>query len=123
MALFPCTVHGERFRGAAEHWYVFMAAGIQSQRSHLRVCRKCSDQLLEWSQEHLVPVPDDYDVPVPEVKGCADCSLPIGVDAKPLIVTGYVRKDEPHQLMGGLHEKCAVPDWLGVAVQRGHQAA
>lgn len=123
MALFPCTVHGTRFKGPAEHWYVFLAHGQHSQRAHLRVCRNCSDKLLEWAQEELIPVPDDYDVAMPGIVTCAGCERPIDVSDQALIMTGYVRKDDPRQLMGGLHAECGMPEWLGTAVQRGHQAA
>lgn len=123
MALYPCSMHGARFRGTANHWYGFVSQLDSTQRYHLRLCAQDHEALEELVQQELAEVSNDESVPYPEITDCFSCKAPIEDRYAVVIMTGYRGKEDKRQWMAGLHPSCSVPAWLGQALQGGAQAA
>lgn len=61
MALFPCTLHGGRYRGPQQSVYLTIAQGGRSLSNHLRLCPDCLRSTRAELDGALAEV--DYDNP------------------------------------------------------------
>lgn len=123
MGLFPCTVHGVRFRGMASHFYGFRSAADSSTRSHLRLCRDCSVDVAELASRTLAEVSPDDGVAYPEAVQCCGCSQPLESSYDTVILTGYPLKDDKRQWIGYMHRECGPPGWFEDLHRKGLQKA
>jgi len=123
MALFPCSVHGSRFRGPASHFYVFVSRDDSTTRSHVRLCMQDAAGMAELLDEQFAEVSSDETVPYPEIDSCLGCHMPIEDRHGVVIVTGYVKGADKKQWMAVLHSHCGLPSWLASVHERGLQAA
>ena len=122
MAIYPCTVHGARFRGPANHWYGFVSREDSTTRSHLRLCNADSEALGEIVQQEMAEISQDETVAYPEVTHCFGCKLPIEDRYAIVIITGFNKGDDKRQWMSGLHHACGLPGWLRDVHERGMQS-
>jgi len=123
MALFPCAVHGTRFRGQALHAYGFVSRRDSTTRSHLRLCDRDMTGLVELAQEQMLAVSNNEEDLYPDILECCGCHLPIEGSYDVWIVTAYPAKQDKQQFIAGLHYDCALPTWFGSLHERGLQAA
>ena len=112
MGFFPCSKHGDMFRGAAQAAYPAIVEGQESQRSHLRLCDGCFADYISAAEASLNEVGNGNPPPNGEwlccVCGDQDAQLRV-------FITTYPRKSEPRQFFGGLcraHKDVAANTWL-----------
>ncbi len=100
MALSPCSVDKARYRGPAHHVYPAILVGVETQRTHHRLCVEHLDEMLTWLDAHLDRVELQQDFTQPVEQKCLACEQPIGFDRAAVFVTAYPLQDERIDFFG-----------------------
>lgn len=123
MALRPCSVCGNRFRGSAAAVYFFISAGPANGRYSVKLCMDCAASFVDHIDQELAKVPEDMGVAYPFTNRCLSCVLPIQNESAAVIATVYVPKEPQQQWVGSMHPTCGLPPALAHWLQNGLQAA
>ena len=107
MGLFPCSVHGAFFKGAAEAAYPALVIGAESEREHLRMCHDCFTQYEANCEERLAEAVVGQKPPANDQRLCLMCGGKAG--RANLFVTLYPKGEEFRNFYGALCDADVVP--------------
>lgn len=100
MGFFPCSKHGTFFKGAAETAYPAWVFGVDSERTHLRLCHECFVTYVEQCESSLTEAIEGERPRADNQRVCVVCGGSNTESA--LFVTVYPKGQPPRQFFGPL---------------------
>jgi hypothetical protein len=106
MAVEPCSVHGQYFRGVSQHAYPALVVGTDKLSNKLRLCPGCFDTIKGNCEARLQEVQYETAPQAESSLVCAACQQQATNHEVAIFVTLYERGHERRDFFGIAHEKC-----------------